>query len=50
MTEFIKTDRALRKFTVMFKGILTFVLFIRITKDTVTKRGGRKGRTIKITI
>jgi len=26
MTEFMKTDTALRKFTVMFKDILTFVL------------------------
>jgi hypothetical protein len=50
MTEFVKIDTALRKFTVMFKDILTFVLSTGITEDTVTKRGRGKRRTIKITI
>jgi hypothetical protein len=39
----MKTDTALRKFTVMFKDILTFVLSIRITEDTVTKGERERG-------
>jgi len=50
VTEIMKTHTALRKFTVIFKNILTFVLSIRITEDTVTTGGRGKGRTIKITI
>jgi hypothetical protein len=50
VTEFMKTDTALRKFTVILKDIPTFVLHISITEDTVTKGGWGKGRTIKITI
>jgi len=46
----MKRETALRKLTVMFKDILTFVLSIRITDDTVTKGGKGKGRTMKITI
>jgi hypothetical protein len=50
MTEIMKTDTALRKFTVIFKDIPTFVLSIRIAEDTVTTGGRGKGRTIRITI
>jgi hypothetical protein len=46
----MKTGTPFRKFKVMFHDILTFVLSIRITEDTVTKAGRGKGRTIKITI
>lgn len=41
VNEFIETDTALRKFTVMFKDIPTFVLCISINEDTVIK-GGRE--------
>jgi len=50
VTEFMKTGTPLRKFTVMFKDILTFVLSIRITEDPMTKGGRGKGRIITITI
>jgi hypothetical protein len=41
VTKFIETDTALRKFTVMFKDIPTFVHCMGINEDAVIK-GGRE--------